>query len=603
MPNNKDGRAKGPSQEERRRNAANQPLGGGGTPRPNPNSGGRYSRNDRRVRNVGSLIALIMLLALLSPLFFTCISQGSVQSYWPTIHTAYASDEGLNQTLEKAAQNIWSAVGLVATADQSTLQLLAAGQYPAQVGTQTLATASLPAPTKSLSNNELYVGETGHYIKAPFLDYWRNTGQAAVFGNPLSEAFEQNGSLVQLFDQALLVYHPELKGQKGEVQLGFLGKQLADAQNLTNSNAAFAPVATLKNSLNQRYFPETQHSLAFAFKDFWESNSLLKFLGFPISQELTQNGLTVQYFERGRLEYNPSSKQVNYSNSGDLLLAARGWPRPDKFSLALNIDSSKIIQGGLLSIQLSGEAGWEPASVQGSFGTDSLKFEQIGAEFKAFEPISPSLQSGSYPLTLNFNDQEGQPRQISRQISVKAFDYGTQDLELSADQNSLADHAADDYDDAKLASVYNAFSPQILWSGKWQWPLQVPWTLTTNFAQRRTINGKLDTLYFHGGLDMAPNSGAIGDPIYAPATGKVVYMGLLEARGNTVALDHGMGVTSYYFHLSQYNVQLGQMVQPGDTLGLVGTTGRATGPHLHWEVRVNGVITDPRTFIQQNLSK
>jgi murein DD-endopeptidase MepM/ murein hydrolase activator NlpD len=70
----------------------------------------------------------------------------------------------------------------------------------------------------------------------------------------------------------------------------------------------------------------------------------------------------------------------------------------------------------------------------------------------------------------------------------------------------------------------------------------------------------------------------------------------------TVVIDHGLGVTSYYFHLSAIKVKVGQTLQMGDLLGNVGSTGRATGPHLHLEVRVNGVITDPRAFIQQDMS-
>jgi murein DD-endopeptidase MepM/ murein hydrolase activator NlpD len=70
-----------------------------------------------------------------------------------------------------------------------------------------------------------------------------------------------------------------------------------------------------------------------------------------------------------------------------------------------------------------------------------------------------------------------------------------------------------------------------------------------------------------------------------------------------VVVDHGLGVTSYYFHLSQINVKAGQSLEKGGVVGLVGSTGRATGPHLDWEVRVNGIITDPRNFLQQDLSQ
>lgn len=136
-----------------------------------------------------------------------------------------------------------------------------------------------------------------------------------------------------------------------------------------------------------------------------------------------------------------------------------------------------------------------------------------------------------------------------------------------------------------------------------QWPLNVPWTQATDFAQRRAFNGKLDTLYFHDGIDLAPNSGTNGANVHAGAAGKVIYTGSLEARGLSVAVDHGLGVTSYYFHLSQINVRVGQTLQNGEIVGLVGSTGRSTGSHLHWEVRVNGLITDPRNFLGEDLSR
>jgi murein DD-endopeptidase MepM/ murein hydrolase activator NlpD len=192
---------------------------------------------------------------------------------------------------------------------------------------------------------------------------------------------------------------------------------------------------------------------------------------------------------------------------------------------------------------------------------------------------------------------------MGRTIKVNQGNFGTQDLTLNGDLSDLSDHSADEYDDAQLDSTYHTFSATLLWQGSWHWPLNIAWTLTTDFGQRRTYNGKLDTLYFHGGLDLAPDSGRTGDPVLAPADGKVIYTGQLKARGNTIAIDHGLGITSYYFHLSELDVSIGQSVHAGDRLGLVGNTGRSTGPHLHWEVRVQGSIVDPRSFLKQDLSK
>ena len=489
-------------------------------------------------------------------------------------------------------------------------------------------TASLPAPADADATglkvgSDLYIGETGHYIKEPFATFWQTRGGAAVLGNPLSEAYtDANGRLVQLFEQSLLEYHPEAASDANQIELGFLGQQLAEAQGLLTTNPAFTRVAPPEEAdTKQLYFEQTGHSLVEPIKSFWETNELLKFLGYPISEELTQDGLQVQYFQRGRLEYAPDSRQVTYTNSGDLLLAAHHWPAPAKFSLSLNSKGLEIVQGQPLMVQLTEESlanqGQSSGPAQLSFVTYKVKFENITAGSQsgtttlpaqapvseALVPVDVSLQPKDYPLIVTLTDYNGTLRRLGRTIKVTQGNFATQDLALTGDLNDLSDHSADAYDDAQLDTTYHTFSPTLLWQGNWHWPLKVPWTLTTDFAQRRTYNGKVDTLYFHGGLDMAPDSGLIGDPILAPADGKVIYIGQLKARGNTIAIDHGLGVTSYYFHLSKTTVSVGQSVHTGDQLGLVGETGRATGPHLHWEVRVQGSITDPRAFLSQALSK
>lgn len=476
---------------------------------------------------------------------------------------------------------------------------------PSQPGLVAAPTQALPAGPGG--PDSLYVGETGHFIKKPFLTYWQDRGGKAVFGNPLSEVYTRNGLQTQLFEQALLEYHPELAGKTGEFQLAFLGREVAQAQKLLPNDPAFAPVAAKPNTATESFFPETKHTMVSPFKDFWESNGLLKFLGYPISQSMQQGGLTVQYFERGRLEINPTTKKVAYSNSGDLLMAAAGWPQPQKFDLRLNLpDSEATSQGKAFEIQLASEDGWLPGDLQGKFATYGLKFGRVKAGsdvFRTYQAVDPALAPQTYPLTLTFTDKQGLARTISRQIKVAAHDYGAQDLTLSGSNDSLADHSADEYDDGKLAQAYATFSPALLWQGVWQWPLKVAWSQTTDFAQRRVYNGKLDTLYYHGGIDMAPDSGVPGANAYTAAPGKVIFTGELQARGNTVVVDHGLGITSYYFHLSQINVQVGQMLENGAVVGLVGSTGRSTGAHLHWEVRVNGIITDPRNFLNQDFSQ
>lgn len=277
------------------------------------------------------------------------------------------------------------------------------------------------------------------------------------------------------------------------------------------------------------------------------------------------------------------------------------------YRLGLNLgENNSVAQGRFFRITLQenmpGDILWTETNLPRlTFGTLSLNMLPDNAlvqpVFQTFVPVAPDIAPQTYPLQISFTSRTGATHQLTRSIEVKAAAFDTQDLTLIDGLEWLADHQADERDDAKLAVAYQLFSPAQPWQSYWNVPLATNWTITTGFAEQRTYNGKPDTLYFHGGLDMAPLSKREGDPVFAPAGGKVVFTGELEARGLVVALDHGQGVTSYYFHLSQIAVEPGQMVAPGDLLGRVGSTGRSTGPHLHWEVRVHGVITDPTGFL------
>ncbi len=110
------------------------------------------------------------------------------------------------------------------------------------------------------------------------------------------------------------------------------------------------------------------------------------------------------------------------------------------------------------------------------------------------------------------------------------------------------------------------------------WPSQ--------YGSRRSYNGRA-YIYFRTGLDFC---GGVGTEILAPTAGKVIFAGPLTVRGNAVMIDHGWGVYTGYMHMSEILVQVGDLVQPGQKIGLVGGTGRVTGPHLHWEVWAGGWV-------------
>jgi murein DD-endopeptidase MepM/ murein hydrolase activator NlpD len=98
----------------------------------------------------------------------------------------------------------------------------------------------------------------------------------------------------------------------------------------------------------------------------------------------------------------------------------------------------------------------------------------------------------------------------------------------------------------------------------------------------------------HSGLDIATREGA---EVVSPASGTVIFAGEKAAYGNTIVVDHGRDITTLYGHLQRYIVKPGDKLQRGQHIANVGNTGRSTGPHLHYEVRLNGVPVNPRRYV------
>jgi len=142
----------------------------------------------------------------------------------------------------------------------------------------------------------------------------------------------------------------------------------------------------------------------------------------------------------------------------------------------------------------------------------------------------------------------------------------------------------------RLAEVYAAVSPSRLWRGAFERPTDgAP---VSQFGVRSDYNGKQGTP--HRGTDFA---GAAGAPVRAPAAGRVVLAMDLYYSGNTLILDHGLGLFSVLMHLSRIDVKDGDVVAAGAGVGAVGATGRVTGPHLHWSVRIGPVSVDPLSLL------
>ena len=142
----------------------------------------------------------------------------------------------------------------------------------------------------------------------------------------------------------------------------------------------------------------------------------------------------------------------------------------------------------------------------------------------------------------------------------------------------------------ELQRIWQMSTSPKLWDGAFMAP--VPQPANSAFGTRTILNGEPRSP--HGGADFGSPAGT---PIKAPNAGRVVLADSLYYTGNTLVIDHGLGLFSLFAHLSEINARAEDLVKTGDVVGTVGATGRATGPHLHWSVRINGARVDPVSLL------
>ena len=142
----------------------------------------------------------------------------------------------------------------------------------------------------------------------------------------------------------------------------------------------------------------------------------------------------------------------------------------------------------------------------------------------------------------------------------------------------------------ELNQVWASPAPEKLWQGAFTRP--VPQPANSAFGSRSVFNGEPRSQ--HAGADFRSPAGT---PIKAPNAGRVVIAGSRYFSGDTVVIDHGQGLFSLFAHLSETSVKQGDSVKKGEVIGQVGQTGRVTGPHLHWAVRLNGARIDPLSLL------
>jgi len=200
---------------------------------------------------------------------------------------------------------------------------------------------------------------------------------------------------------------------------------------------------------------------------------------------------------------------------------------------------------------------------------------------------------GQYSADVRFIYDGGSSRTRTEVIDVEDKSFPTTELsvapgyvQLSAENRQRAARES-----REIGAIYSQLTPEAYWSERFQVP--VPGTTGgRNFGHRRIFNGEPRSP--HSGADLTASTGT---KIHATNAGRVVLAKDLFFSGNAVFIDHGLGVFSTYLHLSETLVEAGDMVERGQAIGLAGATGRVTGPHLHWGVRVLDARVDPFSLL------
>ncbi len=240
----------------------------------------------------------------------------------------------------------------------------------------------------------------------------------------------------------------------------------------------------------------------------------------------------------------------------------------------------------LVRVPLGG-ADREPA---GSVAGRPLRFWRSGTEARALAALAVETAPGQVAVEVTSGPLG--PVRASAMLDVLEPGFASRTLSVAPKFVSPPREVKKriERDKKAFAAAYDRpFSPP-LFSGGFDWPRRD--RLTGHFGDQRVLNGKKESVHY--GLDLHAPRGA---PVLAANDGEVVLARDAYYSGKSVVLSHGAAVFTIYFHMDRIDVRPGAKVKKGEQIGIVGSTGRSTGPHLHWSARVAGMYVDPESLL------
>jgi murein DD-endopeptidase MepM/ murein hydrolase activator NlpD len=222
-----------------------------------------------------------------------------------------------------------------------------------------------------------------------------------------------------------------------------------------------------------------------------------------------------------------------------------------------------------------------------AFDRDVAAYPTGAGEWHALVGIDLDVKPGTYAATVAAGSDRAS---LDLVVQPRTFRTRTLTVDPAFVTPPEAERERIEREAKLLEDTWRSSAHERLWSGAFVRP--VPQPANSAFGTRSIFNGQRRNA--HGGADFLSPAGT---PILAPAAGRIAIARGLYFSGNTVVIDHGLGLFSMLAHLSAFEVREGDRVTAGQAIGLVGATGRVTGPHLHWAVRAGGARVDPLSVL------
>lgn len=276
------------------------------------------------------------------------------------------------------------------------------------------------------------------------------------------------------------------------------------------------------------------------------------------------------------------------ASAATLLSGSAGWSNP-----LLEIQPGKARPGDLILIRVRGVS--LPPS--GKLGSHELVFVTSDSGFWALAPLELEQPAGELEVSINSASGDAPDPQISGTVTVIEPNFNRRELSVA---NRYVNPSAKERrrlaeDQAAFDRAYDQPPLPPMFTQNFRWPRQSG--VTAHYGDLRLFNGAKESQHYGVDLD-----GRTGAPVFAANDGKVVLARRCFASGNSVVIHHGAGLFTAYYHLSRMRVEVGQKVHQGQQIGAVGKTGRVTGPHLHWAVKVDNLYVDPESLLRLNFN-